>query len=194
MQRTIPLRENRSSLSLLIGEKKLHLHNSDITSLTADAIVCPVDRNLDFRSGIARVISQAAGKGIRVHRPTFPEPYGKVVVLPGGNMKAKYVFLTVLLGEKEQQKARQSIRQAVERTIKYAEFLRLKSIAFPVLGSLQNDMPYTHIAQEMLEEVIQYLQRRRTKIQTVFFSCFNHDAFKIFCTEAKTICNLSEES
>lgn len=190
MQKTIHLRENKNTLSLLIGEKKLHLHRGDITSLTADAVVCPVDRNLDFRSGLARVISQAAGKGIRVHRPSFPEPYGKVVVLPGGDLKSKYLFLTVVLGEKEADKARQSIRQAVERTILYAEFLRLKSIAFPVLGSLQNNLPYTHLAQEMMEEVIQYLRRRKTRLQTVLFSCFNPNAFEIFCTEAKNLCNI----
>ncbi len=193
MIKAIHLKENKDTLSLLVGEKKLTLHYGDITTITADAVVCPVDRSLNFRSGLARVISQAAGKGIRVHRPSFPEPYGKVVVLPGGDLKSKFVFLTVLLGEKEPEKVRQSIRQAVERTILYAEFLRLKSIAFPVLGSLDNNLPYTQIAQEMLEEVVQYLQRRKTKLQAVLFSCFNQNAFKIFCTEAKTICNIPEQ-
>src|ERR1044071_4571081 len=130
MQKAIHLREDKQTLSLLIGEKRLNLYHGDITSIAADAVVCPVDRNLDFRSGLARVISHAAGKGIRVHRPSFPEPYGKVVVLPGGDLRAKFLFLTVLMGEKEPELVKQSIRQAVERTILYAEFLRLKTIAF----------------------------------------------------------------
>ena len=41
MQRAIHLKENKDTLSLLIGEKKLNLHHGDITSLVADAIVCP---------------------------------------------------------------------------------------------------------------------------------------------------------
>src|SRR5262249_18047584 len=127
MSAPIRVKESKDSLTLLIGEKKLHLFAGDITTLQADAIVCPVDRSLDFRSGIARAISQAAGPAVRVHRPMFPEPYGKVVVLPPGKLNAKYLFLSVLLGEIDPTRAEASIRQSIERTILYAEFLRLKS-------------------------------------------------------------------
>ncbi len=151
----------------------------------ADAIVCPVDPALDFRCGVARVISQAAGPSIRSSRPDFPEPYGKVVVLPAGNLKAKYIFLSVLLGEKNLDKFRGSIRQAVERTIRYAEFLRLKSIAFPVLGSPKTAPPYNFIAHEMMEHVVQYFRCRNTKISAVLFSIFNAEAYEAFRQEAK---------
>lgn len=187
MTAPIRLKEDKSNLSLLIGTKKLLVNCSDITSIEADAVVCPVDRNLDFRSGLARVISQAAGAGIRVERPTFPEPYGKVVVLPPGKLNAKYLFLTVLLGETEPDRAQAAIRQAVERTILYAEFLRLKSIAFPVMGTIKNCLPYTEIATDMLHEVVQHLQRRKTRLESVLFSIFNPTAYEIFCNKAKDL-------
>lgn len=188
MSPPIHLKEGKDSLRLLIGQKKLDVFFGDITNLAADAVVCPVDRNLDFRSGLARIISQAAGAGIRVHRPAFPEPYGKVVVLPPGRLKAKYLFLSVLLGETEPERAQHSIRQAVERTILYADFLRLKSIAFPVLGTLKSNLSYTAIASDMLAEVVQHLRRRKSRIETVLFSVFNPTAYTIFCDQAKDLC------
>jgi O-acetyl-ADP-ribose deacetylase (regulator of RNase III) len=186
----IRLSQNNKSLSLLMGERKLVMHHGDVTSLEADALVCPVDQNLDFRSGVARAISVAAGKDLKTQRPIFPEPFGKVVVLPGGRMKVKYIFMTVLLGEKELDKMKISIRQAVNRTIRYAEFLRLKSIAFPVLGNPRTAPPYNYIAREMLEDVTKYFNRRSTKIKVILFSVFNADAYAAFCKEARQLTDL----
>jgi len=189
---TLPIHfaENEKYISLLIGKRKLALHRGDAISLQEDALVCPVDPSLDFRSGFARVISQFAGKEVRMHRPINPEPYGKIVVLPGGNLGVKYIFLAVVLGEKDTTKFKITLRQAIERSIRYAEFLRLKSIAFPVLGSSRSSPPYDLVAKEMLENVVQYLQRRNTKLKAVLFSIYNSQAFEAFRKEAKTISSL----
>lgn len=190
MPHPIRLEEDKDSINLKIGEKTLSLYHGSITTLTADAVVCPVDQNLDFRNGVARIISQNAGSSIRSERPTFSEPFGKVIVLPGGNLKMKYIFLTVVLGEKNIQKMAVSIRQSVERTIRYAEFLRLKSLAFPVLGCPKNTPPYEVLAKEMMESVVQYLQCRNTKIQAILFSAYNSNAYDSLRKEARYFSSL----
>jgi O-acetyl-ADP-ribose deacetylase (regulator of RNase III) len=168
-----------------VGDSRLSIFRGDITTIQADAIVCPIDPGLDFRSGLANIVGQAAGPTIQNQRPEFPEPYGKIVVLPGGNLKVKYLFLAVLLGEKSVDKLKAHIRQSVERSIRYAEFLRLKSLAFPVLGCPKIAPPYLHIAHEMIEHVVQYMRCRNTKVKTLFFSIFNQNALEDFQTEAK---------
>jgi O-acetyl-ADP-ribose deacetylase (regulator of RNase III) len=182
--------EKDKSFSLYLGERKLVMYHSDVRTLEADALVCPVDQNLDFRSGVARAISLAAGKELREHRPHNPAPLGKVVVLPGGRMKVKYIFMTVLLGEKDITKTKIAIREAVNRTIRYAEFLRLKSIAFPVLGNAKTAPPYNVVAKEMIEDVTKYFQRRNTRVKLILFSVFNADAYSAFCKEARHIAEL----
>ena len=169
---------------LAFGERKVVLHNGDVLDLTADALVCPVDPQLNLQSGLAAIITEAAGKKPAIQRPIRPEPYGKVVVLPGGKLKAKYLFLTVVLGERGPDKMRQSIQQAVDRAIRYAEFLRLKSVAFPMLGSAQDLPPYSLIANLMLENAARYFRRRNTKLDLILFSLRNPDAFAAFRTEA----------
>jgi O-acetyl-ADP-ribose deacetylase (regulator of RNase III) len=186
----IQIKETDKSIQLLVGERKLTLHQEDILSLTADALVCPVDPTLSFRAGLARVISQAAGKNVRTERPLSPEPYGKVVVLPGGDLKVKFIFLTVLLGERGADKMRLSIAQAVDRTIRYAEFLKLKTIAFPVLGCPQTTPSYNIVAQEMFQNVIRYYQKRNTKLKTILFSAFNTEAFEAFRETAKNMAEM----
>lgn len=183
----IHLDEQNDDLNLLIGERKLCIHQGDILSVSADALVCPVDQNLDFRSGIARQISRSAGKTTRSERPLSPEPFGKVVVLPGGNLKVKYLFLAVLVGERGIEKMRHSIRLAVDRSIRFAEFLRLKSVAFPTLGCPEQTPPYRFIAKEMMEEVVKYFQRRNTKINAILFSTYNNDAYAAFKEKAREL-------
>ena len=179
--------ELKNQIDLSVGERKLSIHSGDLLSLTADALVCPVDPALDFRVGLAKVISVAAGKSIHKERPLVPEPYGKVVVLPGGKLNVKYIFLTVLYGEKGVEKIRMSIRQAVERAIRYAEFLRLKSIAFPVLGDPTSKPDYDFVAREMVADAIQYFQRRNTKLKAILFSAYNANAFNALRKEAKEL-------
>jgi O-acetyl-ADP-ribose deacetylase (regulator of RNase III) len=77
--------------------------------------------------------------------------------------------------------------QTKKRAIRYAEFLRLKSIAFPVLGSPQSKIPYTFIAHEMICAINQYFQRRNTKLEAIMFSLYNNDAFEAFRKEAEQI-------
>lgn len=180
----------KKPVSLLIGANKLTLFQGDIAQLNADAVVCPVNQSLDTQAGISQILLKASGGSVKTHKPVFPEPYGKVVVLPGGKLNARYIFLTVLLGEKGLDRIRLAIRQSVERSIRYAEFLRLKSIAFPVLGSPQVAPPYEFIAREMMENVAMYFRRRQTKIKAVFFSIYNGKAFDAFRKEAEHIANL----
>lgn len=174
-----------ASTNLTFGERKLVLHNGDILDLQADALVCPVDPHFSMDSGLPSIIARAAGKTALVQRPLRPEPYGKVTVLPGGKLKAKYLFLTVVMGERGADKMRHSIQQAVDRSIRYAEFLRLKSIAFPMLGSAQSLPPYTLVAHMMMENVARYFRRRNTKLKLIQFSLHNPDAYKAFQSEAE---------
>jgi O-acetyl-ADP-ribose deacetylase (regulator of RNase III) len=182
----IKLIEKDNSMSLLVGDRKFSVFQGDVLNLQADALVCPVDTNLDMRSGIARVIAKGAGAAIKKDRPQFPEPMGKVVVLSGGKLKVKYLFLTVVLGEKDHHNLKICIRQAIDRAIRYAEFLRLKSIAFPVLGCPKAAPSYNMVAREMLEDVAKYFRRRHTKIQSILMSAFNEEAFNAFKREARS--------
>lgn len=187
MAERIRVSEQDDSTSLLIGDRRLTVHHGDLIQLAADALVCPVDPTLDVRAGLAKDIMEASGGAARDERPLLPEPMGKVVVLPGGELKAKYIFLSVLLGERDPEKMQSCIRQAVDRSIRYAEFLRLKTVAFPLLGSAANKPPFNFIARHMIEEATQYLTRRKTRLKLVLFSINNADAYKAFRREARSL-------
>jgi O-acetyl-ADP-ribose deacetylase (regulator of RNase III) len=182
----VKITERDNSLSLFIGDRKFNLFQGDVLDLEADALVCPVDQNLDFRSGLAKVICQAAGgKELRGERPVLPEPFGKVVVFPGGRLKVKFLFLAVILGEGQHDKLKMHIRHSVDRAIRYAEFLRLKSLAFPVLGCPKSNPAYSLVAKEMLEDVFQYFHRRNTKLKSIFLSAFNSEAYQTLKNQVK---------
>jgi O-acetyl-ADP-ribose deacetylase (regulator of RNase III) len=182
--------DSGDKIAVPIGAGKLVVQNGDLLDVEADALVCPVDPTMSFKSGLTHAVSITTGKQVRTERPLVPKPYGKVVILPGGKLKVKYIFLTVLLGQRGTENMRSAIRQSVNRTIRYAEFLRLKSIAFPVLGSPEHTPPYSFIAHEMLTHVRQYFQKRNTKLKAVLVSAYNTGAFEAFKSEAREIADL----
>ena len=186
----VSLSEVGSSTRLIFGDRRLVVDNADLTTLAADAFVCPVSPSIDTRQGLAKILNDAAGGLSREATSAVHEPYGKVIVVPGGHLKAKYVFLSVLLGERGLDKMKLSIRQAVDRCIHYAEFLRLRSVAFPLLGSALDLPPYEFVARQMLEEVAQYMRRRKTRLKLVMFSIRNPEAFDAFRKEARALANL----
>jgi O-acetyl-ADP-ribose deacetylase (regulator of RNase III) len=187
MSERISLTETDGSTSLLFGDRKLTVHQGDVLNLAADALVCPVGPSLSTNTGLAKIIVDAADIEPRDASPTLKSPFGNVVVLPGGKLRAKYIFLSVLLGERGLDNLQTSIRQAVDRSIHYAEFLRLKSIAFPLLGSAAGAPPFQFVARQMIEEVAQYLSRRKTRLKMILFSTHNAAAYTAFRREARSL-------
>jgi len=187
MTERIRLNEAESNTSLVFGDRKLTVYSGCVMDLATDALVCPVDRSLNVRTGLAQIIVDAAGSAPREERPQTREPFGKVIVLPGGDLKARYIFLSVLLGERGQDKIQSSIREAVDRSIRYAEFLRLKSVAFPLLGSAKDAPPFEAVARVMLEEVAQYMSKRKTRLKAILFSINNTQAYGAFRREARSL-------
>jgi len=179
--------KQKKPLKLNVGNNQILLHHGNMLDCTAEAMVCPTNRDLNTESGLARLILDAAGPSSERQKPHTSEPLGKVVVLPGGHLKSKFIFLTVVEGEQNSKKLKTTVRQAVDRAIRYAEFLHLSSLAFPVLGAAHHQPPYDEVAEEISTYVIAYFTKRTSRITPVFFSAYQQQASDALTSEIQDI-------
>jgi O-acetyl-ADP-ribose deacetylase (regulator of RNase III) len=126
--------------------------------------------------GVSHAILDAGGASIQTDaRKHTPLKIGDVIVTSAGDLPAKYIFHAVTLDYTEMiSPSEDSIRTATIRCMELADSLRVKSIAFPALGTGVGDFPFQLAAEVMTQTIADYLLGK-TQIELVVISLFTRD-------------------
>ena len=171
----------------LPGNKTLELTEGDITRQSTDAIVNAANSTLLGGGGVDGAIHYAGGPVIleackTLRATTLPKGLaaGQAVATTAGQMAAKYVIHTVgpiyrggTEGEPE------TLASAYRESIRVADELELKSIAFPSISTGAYGYPIHEAAQIALETVIESLKSTR-HLQLVRFVLFGTSDFNVY--------------
>lgn len=165
---------------------KITLFEGDITTLSAEAIVNAANNHLWMGAGVAGAIKRAGGQQIEEEAvKKGPIPIGEAVVTGGGKLKAKYVIHAAAMGQDLQTDANK-IRQAAINSLKRAEELRVKSLAFPALGTGVGGFPTDECARIMIG-VVQEHFTGPTSLTEVIFALRGREAYEIFQKVARSL-------
>ncbi len=128
----------------------------DITDFTGDAVVNAANNHLVLGAGVAGAIRRAGGPSIqeecdRYVRAHGPIRVGEAVATGGGSLAARWVIHAAAMGDEDA--SERTIRDATANALRVAGELKVRSIAFPVLGSGVAGFPLTRAAEVMLEAV-----------------------------------------
>jgi O-acetyl-ADP-ribose deacetylase (regulator of RNase III) len=110
-----------------------------------------------------------------------PIPIGEAVTPRDGNLKAKYVIHTTVMGQDLKTDAGQ-IRQATRNSLRRADEMCIKSIAFPALGTGVGGFSTAECARIMLDEVRRY-SATKTGIERAVFALFDRSVYQAFKQE-----------
>ncbi len=171
----------------LPGNKTLELTEGDITRQNTDAVVNAANSGLLGGGGVDGAIHRAGGPAIieqckKLRATTHPSglPAGQAVATCAGNMPAKYVIHTVgpiyrggTQGEPE------TLASAYRESIRVADELELKSIAFPSISTGAYGYPIDEAARIALQTVVESLKSTR-HVQLVRFVLFGASALKTY--------------
>ena len=160
---------------------KLSAQVVDITTLSVDAIVNAANEQLAPGGGVCGAIHRAAGAGLaRACADLRPCPTGEARMTPGFNLPARFVIHAVgpvwqggHAGESE------LLASAYRSALRLASDGRLRSVAFPAIGTgiygfpLQ---PATEIAVATVREVLE----TRSSVEHVIFACFSADVLRAY--------------
>ncbi|MFC1674477.1 macro domain-containing protein [Candidatus Omnitrophota bacterium] len=163
-----------------INDTEIKIIQGDITTLKVDAIVNAANNKLLMGAGVAAAIKKKGGKTIEDEAvKKGPIKIGAAVFSSAGSLPAKYVIHAATMGmdfKTDDIKVRDSCRSS----LRVAEELKIRSIAFPALGCGVGGFPLLAAAKIMAQEVLRYVREKKTGLKEVVFCLFNKKAFDVF--------------
>ena len=157
----------------------IRLLRADIATLDVDAVVNAANDRLWMGSGVAGALKRAGGEEIeREALAQAPIPIGEAVVTTAGRLPARHVIHAAAMGQ-DLTTDETKIARATENALRRADELRLRSIAFPALGTGVGGFPLGDCARIMIDAVRRHLERGGT-LDEVVFALRSEDALRVF--------------
>ena len=159
---------------------KLKIIKGDITEIQADAIVNAANEQLWMGAGVAGAIKRKGG--IEIEREAIakgPIEHGGAIETSAGNLKAKYVIHAAGM-RSDGYITEVSLADSVRNSLNIAERLKLKSIAFPAIGTGVAGFPAEKCAEIMFGVIKKHQIENLEEIILVLFS---EELFSIFVKE-----------
>jgi O-acetyl-ADP-ribose deacetylase (regulator of RNase III) len=146
---------------------KIVLRKGDLTEAQVDAIVNAANNDLILGGGVAGAIRAKGGPSIQAECDKLgPIPIGEAVLTGAGKLRAHYVIhaASMQLGGRTSEAA---LRNSTRNSLKRAAEHRLKSAAFPAIGTGIAGFPIERCAVVMLEEIRDHLRGTMTRVEPV---------------------------
>jgi O-acetyl-ADP-ribose deacetylase len=158
---------------------KIVLQQGDLTEMDTDAIVNAANNDLQLGGGVAGAIRRKGGPAIQRESDEIGSvAVGEAAITGGGELKARYVIhaASMRLGGSTTAAA---LRQSTAHALRIAAQRKLKSIAFPAVGTGIAGFPMRECAEIMLDEVGQHLAAG-SPLEKAHFVLFDAASLMVF--------------
>ena len=151
----------------------------DITETDVEAIVNAASTNLQLGGGVAGAIRRKGGPWIQEQCNWIGRiPLGEAATTEGGNLKAKWVIHAASM-ELGGQTTADNLEAATRNSLLRAEQKKIRSIAFPAIGTGIAGFDTKRCAEIMLRVVAEHLQGK-TSLERVVFVLYDEPTRQIF--------------
>jgi O-acetyl-ADP-ribose deacetylase len=160
--------------------ERIIIQQGDITEMDVDAIVNAANNDLILGAGVAGAIYRKGGDTIQQECNEIGSiPVGYAAITGAGKLKARYVIHAASMGLGGVRTTAKSLHTSTAHSLRIAAEHKLKSIAFPAVGTGVSGFPLDECAQIMLSETIEHLQGE-TSLESVYFVLFDTRARDVF--------------
>lgn len=162
---------------------KIELIKGDITKIQADTIVNAANSSLLDGGGVDGAIHRAGGKQIldeciEIRNRQGKCATGEAVVTTAGNLPAKYVIHTVgPVWNGNEEKGSKLLANCYKNSLKLAESLGIKTIAFPNISTGVYRFPKELAGKIAVDEVKNF---KSEAIEKIIFVCFDDENEEIY--------------
>ena len=163
-----------------MADALIELLLGDITEVEADAIVNAANNELQLGGGVAGAIRRKGGPSIQEECDRVGDiPLGEAAVTGGGWLKAKKVIhaASMSLGQRT---TAENLAAATHNSLLRADEHKLRSIAFPAIGTGIAGFPVDECARLMVDVVRRHLDSGASSLEKVMFVLFDRDAYDLF--------------
>lgn len=162
-----------------LGRIEVKLVQGDITEQETDAIVNAANNHLWMGAGVAGAIKKKGG--VEIEREAMskgPISVGEAMVTGAGGLKAKYVIHAAVMGQ-DLKTSEEHIRNATLSSLRRAEELKIRSIAFPAFGTGVGGFSVDDCARIMIDAV-KDLSNQAESVRQVRFVLFDKESYEIW--------------
>jgi O-acetyl-ADP-ribose deacetylase len=157
---------------------KFEIYLGDITDQETDAIVNAANNHLWMGSGVAGAIKRKGGPMIEDEAVKVgPIDVGQAVATNAGNLSARYVIHAAGMGQ-DLQTSDELVRTSSLSSLKEAERLKLKSIAFPAIGTGVGGLDMRRCAEIMIKVIKGFEPEFLREVRFVLFDQNSYEVFK----------------
>ncbi|XP_008113726.1 core histone macro-H2A.1 isoform X2 [Anolis carolinensis] len=179
-----------STKSLFLGQK-LNLIHSEISNLAGfevEAIINPTNADIDLKDDLGSALEKKGGKEfveavVELRKKNGPLDTAGAAVSAGHGLPAKFV-IHCNSPSWGADKCEELLEKTVKNCLALADEKKLKSIAFPSIGSGRNSFPKQTAAQLILKAISSYfVSTMSSSIKTVYFVLFDSESIGIYVQE-----------
>ncbi|XP_073680448.1 core histone macro-H2A.1 isoform X1 [Garra rufa] len=179
-----------SSKSLFLGQK-LNLIHSQITNLAAfdvEGVINPTNADFDLKNDLGSALEKIGGKEfaeavLDLRKSNGPLEVAGAAMTSGYGLPAKFVIHCNSPGWGSD-KCEEMLDKTVKNCLTLADEKKLKSVAFPSIGSGRNGFPKQTAAQLILKAISSYfVTTMSSSIKTVYFVLFDSESIGIYVQE-----------
>ncbi|XP_041079894.1 core histone macro-H2A.1 isoform X2 [Polyodon spathula] len=176
-----------STKSLFLGQK-LQVVQADIATIDSDAVIHPTNTDLYTGGEVGNALEKKGGKEFgeavsELRKKNGPLDVAGAALSPGFGLPAKFVIHCNSPGWGSD-KCEELLEKTVKNCLALADEKKLKSIAFPSIGSGRNGFPKQTAAQLILKAISSYfVSTMSSSIKTVFFVLFDSESIGIYVQE-----------
>jgi O-acetyl-ADP-ribose deacetylase (regulator of RNase III) len=157
----------------------LRMIKGDITQVDAEAMVNSANNDLVLGGGVSGAIRRVAGPEVQEECHKIGTiPLGEAVVTTAGLLKMKWIIHAAVnpLGLWADAK---SVRNAARNALKRAEEKKLRTLAFPAIGTGAGALPVERCADILIDEVLRHCSGE-TSLEEVMFVLYDEKPFAVF--------------
>jgi O-acetyl-ADP-ribose deacetylase len=160
--------------------ERIVIQQGDLTEMDVDAIVNAANNDLILGGGVAGAIRRKGGDEIQRECDEFGSiPVGYAAITSGGNLKARYVIHAASMSLTGTPTTPKSLRTSTAHSLRLAADRKLRTIAYPAIGTGISGFPMDECARIMLAETVKHL-RGDSSLETVYFVLFDAAACDVF--------------
>lgn len=154
-------------------QQRIKIQQGDITDMDVDAIVNAANNDLILGAGVAGAIYRKGGQSIQDECNEIGSiPVGYAAITGGGSLKARHVIHAASMGLGGERTTAKSLKTSTAHSLRIAAERKLKTIAFPAVGTGVSGFPVDECAQIMLGEAVQHL-KEKSSLETIYFVLFD---------------------
>ncbi|XP_059911794.1 core histone macro-H2A.1 isoform X2 [Gadus macrocephalus] len=176
-----------STKSLFLGQK-LQVVRADLSNVESEAVVHPTSSSFYTGGEVGNALEKKGGKEFAEAVLELKKKHGPLEVagaaLSGGfGLPAKYV-IHCHSPSWGSDKCEELLEKTVKNCLALADDKKLKSVAFPSIGSGRNGFPKQTAAQLILKAISTYfVATMSSTIKTVYFVLFDSESIGIYVQE-----------